>query len=193
MISPRTGLKKQGFGTYVVVGHPDASTSLYAHLDPVSVARLKPGQMVKEGDKLGLSDSSGAVTGPHLHFEFSPSGQPLNNKAKIDPNPCVSRRGEVSISTAFYDAEAIFQVFVGKNLLGENPPGKPARFEVSLRPGKYTIRAMAKQIKKYKKAYIYAELDEVMTILDSDGADLGPGFDEELGQGESVENILLVR
>jgi murein DD-endopeptidase MepM/ murein hydrolase activator NlpD len=40
--------------------------TVYAHLDQVDVAR---GQYVETGDVLGLSGSTGHVTGPHLHFE----------------------------------------------------------------------------------------------------------------------------
>jgi murein DD-endopeptidase MepM/ murein hydrolase activator NlpD len=39
--------------------------SLYAHLSSIQV---KPGDMVKEGDTLGRSGSTGLAGGDHLHF-----------------------------------------------------------------------------------------------------------------------------
>jgi murein DD-endopeptidase MepM/ murein hydrolase activator NlpD len=40
--------------------------TVYAHLERIDVAR---GQYIQTGDVLGLSGSTGHVTGPHLHFE----------------------------------------------------------------------------------------------------------------------------
>jgi len=43
---------------------------LYAHLDPAS--KLPPfGAQVKAGDTLGLTGSTGAAKGHHLHLEIS--------------------------------------------------------------------------------------------------------------------------
>lgn len=53
-----------GFGNYVKVEHIWGE-SVYAHLKEASV---KPGDAVKRGEKLGLSDNTGNSSGPHLHF-----------------------------------------------------------------------------------------------------------------------------
>ncbi|MDX1572096.1 MAG: M23 family metallopeptidase [Xanthomonadales bacterium] len=47
--------------------HADGTMGVYAHLQVESVA-VKPGQAVAAGELLGLSGSTGYVTGPHLHF-----------------------------------------------------------------------------------------------------------------------------
>jgi murein DD-endopeptidase MepM/ murein hydrolase activator NlpD len=48
-------------------GYQDQSLySLYGHLSEIAVV---PGQHVETGEFLGLSGSTGKVTGPHLHFE----------------------------------------------------------------------------------------------------------------------------
>lgn len=70
------------YGHHVVVTHADGSTSLYAHLQSLSVTA---GQTVAAGDLLGLSGQSGWATGPHLHFEIRDAAG-----AAMDPTAVVS-------------------------------------------------------------------------------------------------------
>ncbi len=61
-----------GFGYYVVIRHMIGAkfyTSLYAHMKAGSL-KVKPGQLVKAGDQLGILGDTGYTTGPHLHFEI---------------------------------------------------------------------------------------------------------------------------
>ena len=46
-------------------------TTLYAHLTSVSVS---VGQMVSQGDTVGITGSTGNSTGPHLHYEVMING-----------------------------------------------------------------------------------------------------------------------
>ncbi len=55
-----------GFGNYCVIDHGDGKQTLYAHSDNIQVS---VGQIVKEGDQIGIIGATGNVTGPHLHFE----------------------------------------------------------------------------------------------------------------------------
>ncbi|MGW7413697.1 peptidoglycan DD-metalloendopeptidase family protein [Streptomyces sp. NPDC054863] len=55
-----------GFGNQVVLRHGDGYFTQYAHL---SVVRVRAGQRVAAGQTIGLSGSTGNVSGPHLHFE----------------------------------------------------------------------------------------------------------------------------
>lgn len=58
------------WGTYgyaIALDHGDGSETRYAHLSAVSVV---PGEVVRQGDVIGLVGSTGASTGPHLHFEL---------------------------------------------------------------------------------------------------------------------------
>jgi murein DD-endopeptidase MepM/ murein hydrolase activator NlpD len=55
-----------GYGTLVVIGHPNGLTALYAHLSRVSVA---VGRQVATGEVVGAMGCTGSCTGPHLHFE----------------------------------------------------------------------------------------------------------------------------
>lgn len=62
-------------GLSVVIEHMPGLYSLYYHLDSMSV---KVGDMVKAGDKVGLSGSTGLATGPHLHWEVRLNGEAVN-------------------------------------------------------------------------------------------------------------------
>jgi len=56
------------YGNMVVVDHGHGEFSLYGHLKEGSV-RVKPGERVSAGDRLGRTGSSGMSTEPHLHFQ----------------------------------------------------------------------------------------------------------------------------
>lgn len=64
------------YGNYVVVSHGTGNTTLYAHMSKRSV---KVGDVVKQGDVLGVTGSTGNSTGPHLHFEITEGG------SRVDP------------------------------------------------------------------------------------------------------------
>ncbi|PSB27194.1 M23 family metallopeptidase [Stenomitos frigidus] len=56
-----------GYGKTIIIQHEAAYETLYAHLDELLVS---VGDRVAQGDIIGLSGSTGYVTGPHLHFEI---------------------------------------------------------------------------------------------------------------------------
>ena len=62
-------------GNVIDVDHGDGLTSRYAHLSTVDV---KPGMLVKRGEKIGAVGTSGRSTGPHLHFEVRMLGVAQN-------------------------------------------------------------------------------------------------------------------
>lgn len=63
-----------GYGSYVVIKHPNGTQTLYAHLSSVAVA---VGQNVAKGAKVGGMGNSGRSTGPHLHFEVRGARNPF--------------------------------------------------------------------------------------------------------------------
>lgn len=58
-------------GGSIVINHGQGIYSCYYHL---SKMHFKIGQDIKKGEILGLSGSTGRVTGPHLHFAFKVHG-----------------------------------------------------------------------------------------------------------------------
>ena len=70
-----TSAYNSSYGNYVVVSHGNGRSTLYAHM---SSRKVKEGQTVSKGDLLGLVGSTGASTGPHLHFEVIENGTRVN-------------------------------------------------------------------------------------------------------------------
>ena len=76
------------FGNTVTVDHGNQLSTLYAHASRLSV---KPGDIVRKGQKLGEVGTTGRSTGPHLHFEVHVNGAPQNparflaSQAKVSP------------------------------------------------------------------------------------------------------------
>ncbi len=60
-----------GYGNYVIVSHGDGYTTMYAHMQTVSVS---VGQSVGKGSTLGYVGCTGHSTGFHLHFEIRKNG-----------------------------------------------------------------------------------------------------------------------
>jgi murein DD-endopeptidase MepM/ murein hydrolase activator NlpD len=64
-----------GYGNCTIVDHGHNMATLYAHQ---SVILVHVGDQVKRNQVIGLVGSTGASTGPHLHFEVRISGTPVN-------------------------------------------------------------------------------------------------------------------
>jgi murein DD-endopeptidase MepM/ murein hydrolase activator NlpD len=70
-----------GYGLTVVVDHGDGLQTRYAHLSGIDVA---DGQTLAAGQVLGRVGQSGRATAPHLHFEVSQGGQPVDPEQAAD-------------------------------------------------------------------------------------------------------------
>lgn len=64
-----------GYGRLVRIKHAFGIETYYAHLAQI---RVKVGQKVSRGDRIGDMGSSGRSTGTHLHYEVRIAGKPVN-------------------------------------------------------------------------------------------------------------------
>ena len=63
-----------GYGTYVVIQHPNGTQTLYAHASKLYVSA---GEDVPKGAPIAAVGSTGKSTGPHLHFETRGTKNPF--------------------------------------------------------------------------------------------------------------------
>lgn len=88
---------QRGYGNVIQIQHKDRQSTLYAHLSRIDVSR---GQRVEQGDRVGAVGSTGASTGPHLHFEFRTNDVPQDpleiarQSENIPINPALRARFE---------------------------------------------------------------------------------------------------
>ncbi len=62
-------------GDYIELSHAGSLTSVYAHLSRITV---RQGDIVRGGEQIGETGSSGMSTGPHLHFEIRRGGRAID-------------------------------------------------------------------------------------------------------------------
>lgn len=76
-----TNYEPKGYGNYIILRHPNKLETVYGHLNKILV---KPNQVVKAGQPIGLGGSTGRSTGSHLHFETRFMGYAINPAAIIN-------------------------------------------------------------------------------------------------------------
>ncbi|MFI6375306.1 M23 family metallopeptidase [Streptomyces sp. NPDC050546] len=75
------------YGNAVVIKHGNGTYSQYAHLSKVTV---NVGQIVKTGQEIAKSGSTGNSSGPHLHFEIRTTA---NYGSAVDPVKFLRAKG----------------------------------------------------------------------------------------------------
>lgn len=65
------GWNTYGYGNLIVVNHGNGYETFYAHLSAINVV---PGQIVYQGNVIGLTGNTGRSSGPHIHFEIRLNG-----------------------------------------------------------------------------------------------------------------------
>lgn len=66
-------------GNYIVVKHPNGEYSTLCHFEKDSF-KVQLGDIVKQGDPLGLVGNSGNTQGPHIHFQVQQGPNPSIDK-----------------------------------------------------------------------------------------------------------------
>lgn len=64
-----------GYGRMIEIDHGFGISTLYGHCASLAV---REGQLIDEGDRIGVVGSTGRSTGPHLHFEVRLDGHPVD-------------------------------------------------------------------------------------------------------------------
>lgn len=66
---------RENWGNYVCIAHSYGLYSFYAHLKKGSI-NVKPGDYLKQGDRIGQLGNSGRSPLPHLHFQIQLGAEP---------------------------------------------------------------------------------------------------------------------
>lgn len=66
-----------GYGNYVRLRHANGFKTAYAHMLRYGPG-IRAGRRVRQGDIIGYVGSTGASTGPHLHYEVHKDGKAVN-------------------------------------------------------------------------------------------------------------------
>jgi murein DD-endopeptidase MepM/ murein hydrolase activator NlpD len=64
-----------GYGQQVEIAHTGGIDTLYGHMSRIAA---HAGELVRKGQVIGYVGSTGLSTGPHLHFEVTKNGRPVN-------------------------------------------------------------------------------------------------------------------
>jgi len=67
--------RQRGFGNLIKIRHIGGIETYFAHLNRI---RVKAGQRVSRGDRIGDMGTTGRSTGVHLHYEVHVNGKPIN-------------------------------------------------------------------------------------------------------------------
>jgi len=73
-----SGWVSGGFGNKIIIDHGFGIRTVYAHNQ---VNLVSVGQRVERGELIGRVGSTGATTGPHVHYEVHVNGRPVNPRS----------------------------------------------------------------------------------------------------------------
>jgi murein DD-endopeptidase MepM/ murein hydrolase activator NlpD len=94
--------RRGGYGNLLILKHSNGFETYYAHLSAFATG-IRPGRSVNQGQVVAYVGTTGASTGPHLHYEVRIAGRPQNPMAiKLPGAPplSVAQRGRFLQQTA---------------------------------------------------------------------------------------------
>mgnify|MGYP001050160587 CR=1 FL=1 len=103
---------KGDYGNTVIISHGNGISTLYAHMQQISV---RVGDVVKTGQIIGIPGSTGLSTGVHLHFEAIKDGIPVDPAQYLGLIPDVP---EITVDELKYteiDSTKIKEILRAKN------------------------------------------------------------------------------
>ena len=83
--------RRGGYGNAVIIDHGKGITTLYGHMSRFGKA-ARGGRQVRQGEVIGYVGSTGASTGPHLHYEYRVKGVHKNPASIPLPNTEIPAR-----------------------------------------------------------------------------------------------------
>ncbi len=107
-----------GYGNWVRIRHSDGWETGYAHLSRYARG-LRPGQRVSQGQVIAYVGSTGASTGPHLHYELWRHGQRVNPRGARVPQGTVLSGRDLN---AFRAEKARIDAMIAAARSGERVP-----------------------------------------------------------------------
>ena len=84
--------RKGGYGNVVMIEHGKGISTVYGHMSRFA-KNSRVGRTVHQGDIIGYVGSTGAATGPHLHYEYRVKG--------VHKNPATIPQPRVEIPSAY--------------------------------------------------------------------------------------------
>jgi len=127
------------YGNLVVVRHYNGLETVYGHLSKIKV---KPLQVVRAGQVLGLGGSTGRSTGPHLHFEVRFQYEPFDPEWILDFSNYSLRTRKLYLDKTYFGIRRprsgeTLEFKADKSIVPEAPPEK----KKAARPTYITTRA----------------------------------------------------
>lgn len=123
----KVGVDPNGYGNYVAVCDPETGVcAQWAHMDKIHV---KPGDVVKQGQVIGLTGNSGNSTGPHLDYTVTKNGQLYNLQGQAfgdSGKPWLMGNGEVQAAIAKNTPQGFARQVTGAIMPSSEQANNPA-------------------------------------------------------------------
>lgn len=108
------------YGNAVYLDHGDGLVTRYAHM--LALPPVGRGQHVERGERIGFVGSTGASTGPHLHFEVVKDGvrvDPLSYLTTTPPTPPEGQEAEDDMRPIYFKKQGKSDYLVIHPQIGE--------------------------------------------------------------------------